>query len=153
MSNSRRAICFLVIASLTSCAPPTSFPPPIPSPDWNWTIALVKSGGFAGVDLRVRAESTGELGASDVHSGREVRKPLSASDVRELEALLAVLSLRRPGGAPSACADCFLYDLEITSRGRTSYWRGDDTTLEASGAADLIRLLERLRDAALSSAN
>src|SRR5574340_291227 len=154
MTNSTRAaICLLVIASLSSCAPPTSCPPPIPSPNSNWTISLAQTGGFAGVNLRVRADSTGALSASDVRSGREIRRPLSASDVDDLEGLLAVLSLHDAGGAPSVCADCFLYDLEITNRGETSIWRGDDTTLDVSGAADLIQLLQELRDSALSNAN
>ena len=154
MSNSKRAaVCLALVVGLSSCAPPTSFPPPIPSPSKTWNITLSQAGGFAGVDLRVRADSNGALSASDALSGRQIRKPLSASDVKDLEALLVELRLRHPGGTPSACADCFLYDLEITNRGQTGYWRGDDTTLDASGAADLIGLLKRLRDQALSNAS
>ena len=154
MSNAKLSvICMLVCSGLLSCAPPTSFPPPAPSPAWAWTIDLAQSGGFAGVNLTVRVDSNGEITARDVRRGREIHRPLADSARRELEGLLTSLRLRGPGGVPSVCADCFLYGLEIKSRGQDASWRGDDTTLVDSGAADLIRLLGRLRDEALSGAN
>jgi hypothetical protein len=113
----------------------------------------VQSGGFAGVNLAVLVKSDGEITAQDVRSGREVTKPLSDSDMQELERLLAALDLGGARAAPSACADCFLYDLEISGHGATDRWRGDDTTLDESGAGDLIRLLVQLRDEALSGAS
>jgi hypothetical protein len=153
MLNPRSAVaCALVAIGLWSCAPSGSFPPPIPSPVAEWTISLAQSGGFAGVNLLVRVDSDGTITAHNGRSGGEVTLPLSKSDLQEVERLLVGLELKSPNGARSACADCFLYDLEISLNGRTTRWQGDDTTLHESGVEDLIWLLGRLRDQALTGA-
>ena len=52
---------------------------------------------------------------------------------------------------PSACADCFIYDLQLTSGGKIVQIQADDITLPDSGVAELIRFLRELRDRALRS--
>jgi hypothetical protein len=154
MSNLRFALQLAFVAmTLSACAPSTPFPPPIPSPAENWTIVLKQSGGFAGVSLTVRVESDGAMTATEARGGREVTKPVSHSDMRAVERVLDALILHGQGGERSTCADCFLYELQITNLGGTIEWRGDDTTLDESGAGELVRLLGRLRDEALSGAN
>ena len=102
------------------------------------------------MNLSVRVTNHGSISAEDMRHGREVTKTLSIGDSQELERLLAAATLGGSADAPSACADCFLYDLDIKRFGQSTRWRGDDTTLDASGMADLIRLLIKLRDEALS---
>jgi hypothetical protein len=154
MSNAKLAVlCVMTAAGILSCTSRVAFPPPIASPANDWSLVLVQSGGFAGVNLTIQADSDGKITAKDARSGREITRPLSDSKLQELGALLAALDVRGDRGATSACADCFLYDLEITGPGGTTRWRGDDTTLDGSGTENLIRLLVKLRDEALSGAS
>ncbi len=151
MKNMRLAgFALLLAVALGSCTPWRPFPPPAPSPVPNWTVVLTQSGGFAGVNLVVRVEGIGTITAEDMRRGIVVTKQLPDTDMHELERLLSAASLDRASRVPSGCADCFLYDLEITALGKTSGWRGDDTTLASSGADDLIRFLGALRDGALA---
>ena len=153
MSKAKQAVFHVLLAIiLWSCEPWRPFPPPVPSPARNWTVVLAQSGGFAGVNLVVRVASDGEITAQDGRNGRETTKHLSDSDLKELERLLANVNLGDSSAEPSACADCFLYELEITGFGQTTHWRGDDTTLETSGMGDVIRFLGKLRDEALAVA-
>ncbi len=66
-----------------------------------------------------------------------------------LRQLMAEARIPAAGGTPSACADCFVYDLTITNGSATMSMRADDLTLAGSGAADLIAYLTSLRDSAL----
>ncbi len=151
MWNSKLAVFSVLLAvALGGCAPWRSFPPPVPSPAPIWSVVLSQSGGFAGVNLAVRVDGIGIIMAEDKRRGIVVTKPLADTDLRQLERLLAATSLSDAGRAPSGCADCFLYELEITRLGKTTRWRGDDTTLDSSGADELIRFLQELRDGAVS---
>lgn len=145
----------LVLMSLVSACGPARLEPagpqPLPSPAQSWTLSLKQSGGVAGVSLEVTASSDGQLTAKDNRSGRSVMQRLSPTELAQLTALYSadVPVIRQPG--PSGCADCFVYDLEASSSGKVTSLRADDTTLDASGAGELVRLMQHLRDAALKS--
>jgi hypothetical protein len=141
-----------LITFLTACGrvlPATTAPQPLPSPGEAWTIKLTQSGGFAGVHLTVEVSSNGQLKAEDQRSGRTVLQNLSPASMTELNRLFSKALAATAAPPRSGCADCFIYDLEVTSAGNTSAIRVDDTTLEASGAAELITFLRQLRDRAL----
>lgn len=159
MFNSRLSAVLLVAALLLAACGPAVLVPgdaqPLPSPVASqsssaWKLALTQSGGFAGVNLKVTVSSDGRLIAENQKSGTKITKELDAATLDRLSGSVAALvaSARRPR-QPSACADCFLYDLQATSGSRSVHLEADDTTLWASGAQDLIALLVRLRDAAL----
>jgi hypothetical protein len=113
-------------------------------------VTLSQTGGFAGVNLKVEVSSEGRLTAENQKTGTKVTKNLDAATLDKLSALVAAIASSAPRSRqPSACADCFLYDLQVTSGTRSAHVQADDTTLSASGAQDLIALLIRLRDAAL----
>ncbi len=145
----------LMLAALASACGPAeivpSAPQPLPSPVQSWEISLTQSGGLAGVSLTVTVSSAGQLTAEDHRSGRRVTRSLSPQEITSLAALYAsdLQVIRQP--ARSGCADCFVYDLEASYGGRVTSIHADDTTLEASGAGDLIRMMQRLRDTALKS--
>jgi hypothetical protein len=67
----------------------------------------------------------------------------------ELYSGVALVTPQAPGGV---CADCFLYDLQIHDGGSLIQVRADDTTLDESGAGELVKFLGQLRDRALRSA-
>ncbi len=145
---------FGLVLLLSACAPflaPRTDLKPLPSPAGDWTISLTQSGGFAGVSLKVEVSSDGQLTAEDQRTGRKVTKSLPAETISRLAQLHSAALAARPAPAHSGCADCFLYDLQLNAGGKSVQIKADDTTLTDSGAAELIGLLQQLRDDALRS--
>ena len=153
MLNPRRLFGSLVLMALVgACARPftrSSDPQPFPSPSGGWTMSLTQSGGFAGVMLKVQVSSNGQLIAKDERSGRSVTRTLPEATIAKLAQLYSAARVATPGTPHSGCADCFLYDLQLTSDGGTIQLQADDTRLAASGVAELIAMLQQLRDDAL----
>ena len=146
------ALAFIVLTS--ACGPAQlvpSYPQPLPSPSSSWDMTLTQSGGIAGVSLKVTVSSDGQLAAEDERSGRSVTQALPAATMAKLAALYSTVVLSTPQSPNSGCADCFLYDLKLNSGGNALNLKFDDTTLGGSGAEELIRFLQQLRDAALKS--
>lgn len=123
----------------------------LPSPEGEWTLTLRQTGGFVGVQLQVQVTSAGQLTATDERSGRTATQSLPAQTLGQLRQLMAAVRIPAGGGTPSACADCFIYDLTIKNGSGTMSMHADDLTLAGSGAADLITYLTGLRDSALLS--
>jgi hypothetical protein len=159
MFNNRSFAAVLIIGLfLSACGPAQIVPPagqlqPLPSPTESWQLSFVQSGGFAGVQLKLGVSSDGRLTAQDLRSGKTATKQLDAATLNKISGLVSTLALSASQSPGSACADCFLYDLQLTTGGRTIQVHADDTTLAASGAQDLIALLQQLRDGALKSAS
>ncbi len=133
-------------ASLQAQAPQAS-----PSPAKEWTVKLTQSGGFAGVLLTVQVSSDGSLIAENQRAGRSVTQTLAPETTAQVGRYYSQLLQLTPAPQRSGCADCFLYRLEFSAAGRAARLEADDTTLVASGAADLIRLLQKLREDALNA--
>jgi hypothetical protein len=145
-------ITLALMALLTACARLPLIPSdqqPVPSPGSDWNVTLTQSGGFAGVNLTVEITSDGHLRAEDQRSGRVVTQNLPPETISKLAQLFSSMPLTAPGPRNSNCADCFLYDLQANFNGRAIQLHADDTTLAATGAADLIAMLRQLRDSAL----
>jgi hypothetical protein len=136
---------------LSACGTERAFPPPAPTPEYDWTMRLTQTGGFAGVHLVIQVTSAGALKAEDLRTGRSVTLNLTPGELSELDRLRQALTSQPSARLPSACADCFIYDLEIASDGGIIKVEADDTTLAASGAQALIEHLLELRDRAFSS--
>lgn len=147
-----RSILALAVC-LAACSPrsPFSAPQPLPSPGASWSVQLNQSGGFIGVKLNVQVSSDGRLTAEDQRAGRTVTQQLPPEALARLLRLYSSIIPPPSGPQQSACADCFLYDLQLNSEGQTIQIHADDTTLASSGAADLIAYLQQLRDSALRS--
>ncbi len=152
MSKNRSIQGVLFVSMLLSgCVLARPTPQPLPTSSTAWTVKLTQSGGFAGVLLSVEVSSDGHLTAQDERARQSAAETLPDETMARLAELISGTNLS-PGAGPSAgCADCFIYDLEIRSDGRTVEMRVDDVTLGASGAADLVALLRELRDKALRS--
>jgi hypothetical protein len=145
----------LAAVALAACVPAggaADVPQPLPSPAGEWTLKLVQSGGFAGVNQTVEIDSHGRLTAADKRTGRTATQSLSPDTMNKLARLYSQAALITPKTPRSGCADCFNYSLELSSGGRPMQIQLDDTTLSDSGMADLIHLLQQLRDQALKAA-
>jgi hypothetical protein len=151
-AHSLRHLLAFGLLFLSACGPVRAFPGPLPSPVTLWTITLTQTGGFAGVSLRIQVSSDGLMVAQDLRSGRTVTQAVPADTMSALNGLVAGIELSQKERLPSACADCFIYDLEIVTPNGTTRVRADDTTVSDSGAQALIQLLGKMRDQALQSA-
>ncbi len=153
MFNSRLFGIVLGLVMLASaCGPAQLVPPdpqPLPSPAASWTINLMQSGGFAGVALTIQVTSDGRLTAEDQRAGRSVSVDLPPETVAKLAQLYSESLAATAQPKQTGCADCFIYDLELRSGGRIVSVHADDTNLNDSGATELIRMLQQLRDNAL----
>lgn len=141
-------------AILAACGPvPRPVTPSLQSPSREWKVTLQQSGGFIGVLLTIAVDSSGQMQAEDVRAGRSVTRQLSTQDLAALRQLVGKLGSTDATPLPSACADCFIYDLELTSPGHVSRFHADDLTLSSSTAGALITYLTQLRDVALRVQN
>ncbi len=142
----------LVFASACAAARPNSPPPePLPSPQSTWTLQLTQSGGFAGVRFWVEVTSAGQLTAKDQRSGRTAIETLPPDSLAQLRQLVEQVAISKSVKPSTSCADCFVYDLVLTSESGTRQMEADDITLGSSGAQALIVYLRSLRDSALAS--
>ncbi len=143
----------LLLAACGPAAQSPVAPQASPSPAGEWTVKLTQSGGFAGVMLTVQVSADGTLVAENQRAGSSVTKSLPPETIARIASQSSQFLQMTPVAPRSGCADCFLYKLEFHALDRTSYVEADDTTLAASGAADLVRLLQQLRDEALKAAS
>ena len=141
----------LSLFDLSACGGAHAFPPSEPTPDRDWTMKLTQTGGFAGVHFVIQVTSAGEMQAEDQRTGRTATLYLQPSELSELDSLRQALMAQPVPRPPSACADCFIYDLQIESKTGAIRVLVDDTTLASSGAQALIEHLRQLRDQALRS--
>jgi len=139
---------------LSACAPGVQMqdaPQVEPSPAGDWTVKLTQSGGFAGVMLTVQVSSDGKLTAENQRTRRSVTQTLPPETVAQIKPQVARVLQVTPAVPHSGCADCFLYRLELTSGDGSTRVEADDMTLADSGIADVVRLLQQLRDRALGT--
>ena len=142
----------IILIFLSSCGNTKSVLPntqPFPSPAGKWNLKLTQSGGIAGVQLTVEVNSDGLLKAENQRSQQIVTKILSSQTVIELKKLIFNTISSASRTTQSACADCFIYDLEIQLDGSNIKIHVDDITINKSGAQELIAKLIGLRDEAL----
>jgi hypothetical protein len=152
MPRTRLPLGLLVISMFfSSCSPLKPVLQPLPSPTSKWTVELNQSGGIAGVLLSVEVTNDGQLKAEDQRSNRTVTQTLSAQTTAKLNQLVSNAILSSRSVPKSACADCFIYDLEIQSETSDLHIQADNTTMNESGAAELINYLSKLRDDALAA--
>jgi hypothetical protein len=139
---------------LCACQPePISLPAATPSaePPATWSAALTQTGGLIGVDLEVRVTSEGALAASNRRSGRASSTQLAQTQINVLGRLLDAALTSEYAENSSGCADCFAYQLALTSGARSRTIRLDDTSMAGTPAEPLIAYLSRLRDDALAA--
>jgi hypothetical protein len=139
----------ILISSCSTVKSEKPVPQPLPSPSDTWAVNMTQSGGIAGVLLTVEVSNDGQLKAEDQRSHRSITETLPTQTTNELKKLVFSIPASTGRLQQSACADCFIYDLEIQSVGKNIKIHVDDVTINDSGAQELITTLARLRDSAL----
>jgi hypothetical protein len=152
----KKLMLFLLFSGifLSSCGASKStksIPQPLPSPSDKWSVKMTQSGGIAGVLLVVEANSHGQLIVQDQRSQKSISTTLTSQAAAELKNLILNIPATITALPPSACADCFIYDLEIQSQGRNINIHADDVTIKNSGVGDLITELMSIRNGALKA--
>ncbi|MFN8381068.1 MAG: hypothetical protein U0V02_03965 [Anaerolineales bacterium] len=148
---------FVLIAALlvTGCAAlPQQTPaatPALPVITNEWSITMNLSGGIMGLMRSVEVSSNGNYIVADERTKNKAEGKLSADELNKLSSIIKSATLHTsntPG--VSACADCFIYDIEIQSGGENFTVQLDDITLPASGMEELATFLRELIDSALN---
>jgi len=154
MRNFLRSVSvFLTILGLSSCVffPPAPVALPtqpvsnqpaqeLPKLTGDWHIRTEQSGGIAGVSRTLEISSSGEMTVTDERSKKQTTAQLPADKIAALTELVAS-SKYQPISQPSGCADCFIYNLEISSAGEKFQVQLDDISLPNSGLQPLINFL------------
>ena len=117
---------------------------PLPTPialEKIWSVKMTLSGGIAGLMRSIEVTSDGSYTVSDERAGITITGEMEKSELKRLEDLLSILEIN-PLTGNSACADCFVYDIEIHSNGETVTAGADDITLGDSGMGSLVQFLQ-----------
>ena len=141
----------LLFVGLNGCQPatltpqsqvePTNTAEPLPA--YQWSVNLTVTGGIAGVHRVMELSSNGSFQVTDMRTGEQKTLEL---DQPELEKIIGLIDQIQGGEnpLPSACADCFIYELSIQN-GKESYRISlDDINLNDSEAGPLIEELMAL---------
>ena len=141
-------IALLLGSVLSACGPartPIPASQPASEPGGDWTIRMTWSGGIMGMMKTIEIHSDGRARIEDQRgNGQSTDMDLTAGQLRQLTELVNSAPLQPPGRPGAVCADCFVYDLEITSGGRTFSAQLNDINLPGSGLEPLIEFLRGL---------
>ena len=124
--------------------------PALPVITDEWTLTMNLSGGIMGLMRSVEVTSEGNYTVVDERTKNKAEGKLSGDELKKLNGIIKSATIHAsntPG--VSACADCFIYDIEIQSGGENFTIRLDDMTLPASGMEELAVFLRELIESAL----
>lgn len=108
-----------------------------------WSIAMTHSGGIAGVSYFIEVIANGKYTVRDDRSGATFTGQLSPAELEKLTRLVNSTEFSQ-SLEPHGCADCFIYDIQITSKGEKFSAQVDDITIEKSGLEPLIGALRNI---------
>jgi hypothetical protein len=120
----------------------------IPVLNGDWHINLNKSGGIMGLSRSLEILSSGEMNLSDLRIRKTSQTRLPADRLSELTGLVAN-SHYQPVSVPTGCADCFIYNLEISSGGQTFQVQLNQIDLTNSGLQPLVDFLGQYMNAVI----
>ena len=122
---------------------PTSLAQNLPKLSGDWLIHFTQSGGIAGLSRSLEISSTGGMIITDMRSGKKQVGRLSDKDRASIGDLLQA-AVFRPAAGPSACADCFIFNLQITSASGVFQAQVDQLELPDSGLQPVVNFLAAL---------
>ena len=135
----------LLAASCTRSSTNTYSPPAIED---DWSVNMTLSGGIAGLMRTIEVKADGSFTVTDKRVGNTVSGELTEDELAKLEEMLSSLKFSTSKN-PSACADCFEYEIEIISGGQKMLVNADDVTLGDSGIGTLVQFLRGMMDSVL----
>ena len=112
----------------------------IPKLNGDWRIVLNQSGGIMGMSTSIEILSSGAVTVADQRSQKTSQGKLTADQLKTLTGLVAD-SNYQPNTKPSGCADCFIFNLGITSAGQKFQVEMNDIDLQNSGLQRLVGYL------------
>lgn len=115
----------------------------LPKLSGDWLVTLAQSGGIAGVSRSLEITSSGEMTINDIRTGEKKTSQLQSEKLVALGNLVAASTFHL-SSQPSVCADCFIYNLQITSGGGDFQAEVDDVNLPDSGLQPVINYLAAL---------
>jgi len=117
----------------------------LPSPERAWTIKLTQSGGIMGLMRKIEIHSDGSCTVIDERASQTRNSRLSDAELAALAERISSIEYL-PYTKQSTCADCFMYDLEISREGGIFTARVDDVSLPESGLEALITDLRKIME-------
>jgi hypothetical protein len=150
MSNNKLLIWifFAAVASLTSCRPartPLATPQTLPNLTGDWSVKMTQTGGIMGMHRSVEITSDGMMRLEAARDASQItERQLPAAQLEKLKELVNAAALLPPPSTQAICADCFIYDIQITANGRVFAAQLNDISLPDSGLEALINFLKDL---------
>lgn len=135
----------LLVTGCTQSSDITYTPPALED---DWSVNMTLSGGIAGLMQTIEVKADGSYTVADERTGKTASGKLTEDELATLEELISTLEFSTSRN-PSACADCFVYDIEIVSGGQKIIVNADDMTLGDSGVGTLAQFLRGIMDSAL----
>ena len=112
----------------------------IPKLNGEWRIMLTQSGGIMGMSKSLEIDGSGAATVTDLRSKKTSRAVLPADTLKKLAELVANASYQ-PASVPAGCADCYIFNLVITSGSQKFQVEMNQIDLQTSGLQDLIGFL------------
>jgi len=158
----RTIFLFVLLSLLIAGCGPLSTPEPLKTPtsevrastlpalDGEWTIKMTHSGGIMGLSRSIEISSDGKFTVVDERANKTFSGQLSADELSKINEQVTsaeYIPAVKPDGM--ACADCFIYDLEIQENGKNFAVQLNDISLPNSGLESLVTYLRGLIETAL----
>lgn len=135
---------------LSACASHITTPAPLPTPGEKWMVKMTQSGGIMGLARALEVSSDGGATVTDENAQKKITLQLPDGKLVPLNELIASPDLTQPVKSLPACADCFIYNIEITSTaGKPFTATVNDISLPDSGLEPLVIFLRDMMDTAL----
>jgi hypothetical protein len=131
--------------SLAPLATPTAEITSLPALSGDWQVKMTQSGGIMGLMRSVEISADGSYTVTDGRTSKSTNGQLSKT---ELESLVKMVESSQYSkyNLPYGCADCFIYDIEITSGDGNFSVQLDDVSLGDSGLESLVKMLREIID-------
>ena len=136
------------ILFVSSCAPaevhkPDS--PKMPALEGKWVIRMTQSGGIMGMSQSIDIRSDGSYTATDIRTDQTRAGRLSEDELTGLIKHVASVEYSTVDVPEHfGCADCFLYDLQITANKQIFSVQLNDISLPQSGLESLVMNLREI---------
>ncbi len=149
MSRKIANVFLLVLFMLAACGSPASNDI-LATPTSEWRIVFIHSGGFVGLMRTLEVSSDGSYFLKDDRTGFTKSGRLPVDELADLGKTLKKTDYV-PQTAPTGCADCFIYNIEVISGGDKFSAQVDDVNIDASGLRPLISVLRGILERELQS--
>ena len=122
----------------------------LPAFDGRWTIKMKHTGGIMGLSRSIEISSDGKFTVVDEHTNKTISGKYTSDELSNLKEQVSNSEyIAESGPNGMACADCFIYDLELQGNGGKFAAQLNDINLPNSGLKPLVDYLRGLIDTAL----